>query len=177
MSNPRNVFRYLTDDGLVADGTNQVIVSDGSSTAVPYYAGPASGFYWHIERMIIYIEDVGAPKITEYGSAAALTNGMRLYVTRGGAAGAETLDVMGGGVAKANSDWASFCYDVTLSAPGSGNGIALFRWTFGHSGDSIVLDGARGDKLVLLNRDQLNVLIDHRCHIHGVETTDPHLNI
>ncbi len=170
-----NVFRYLTDDGLVADGTNQVVVSDGSSVNVPYYAGPDSGEYWHIERMIIYIEDGAAsPKITEYGAATALSNGLRLYVTRGGPAGVETLDLMGGGTVKSNGDWASFCYDVQLSQPGSGNGVVSARWTFGHSGESIILSGARNDKLVLLNRDQLNVLVDHRFHIHGVESHDPH---
>jgi len=171
----RNIFRYLTDDGLAADGTNQVVTSDGSSIAVPYYAGPASGKYWHLERMIIYIEDgASGPKITEYGANVALTNGLRLCITRGGPSGVITLDLMDGSTAKANSDWASFCYDVRLSQPGSGNSVVVARWTFGHSGESIILSGDREDKIVLLNQDQLNVLVDHRFHIHGVESNDPH---
>lgn len=166
---------YLTDDGLPADGTNQQVLSNGSSTAVPYYAGPDEGFYWHIERMIIYIEDTGAPKITEYGSATALTNGVRLYETRGGVAGTEIKDFMGGITAKANADWASFCFDISLSAPGSGNGVVLVRWTFGKAGAPIVLGGARQDKLVILNQDNLSAtLIDHRFFIQGIQTNDPH---
>ncbi len=168
------VFRHLTDDGLVGDGTNYLIVGDGGSTAVPYYAGPATGKYWHIERMLIFIEDVGAPKISEYGSATALGNGLTLDVRRGGAGGSSILDLTDGARIKSNGDWAHHCYDISLTQPGSGNGVVPVRWTFGKSGQPLVLDGAKAEKLVLENNDQLNVLISHTAIIQGYETNVPH---
>lgn len=168
-------FEYLTDDGLDADGTNQKVLTDGSVTPVPYFAGPEAGKYWHISRLIMYIEGVTSPKVTQYGSTAALTNGMRLFHTSGGATGAELKDFMGGLTAKTNADWSSFCFDVNLSQPGQGNGIVVGRWTFEKAGTPVILDGNKDDKLVLLNQDDLSSsLIDHRFFIQGVETNDPH---
>ncbi len=174
MTSNAEIFRYLTDDGLAADGTNQQVLGDGGSTAVPYYAGPAAGKYWHIERMIVYIEDGTFPKISEYGSTGALTNGIRLYETHGGVSGPIEVDLMGGLTAKKNADWASFCFDISLSQPGSGNGIVVARWTFGRAGAPLVLAGSHDDKLVLLNQDAMAALVDHRIFIQGIETIDPH---
>ena len=165
------VYRFLTDDGLVSDGTNELVIS---ASADKYYAGPSVGKYWHIERMIIYMEDGTAPKINEYGSTGALTNGCLLRTTRGGPDGVETLDLLGGIVVKTNGDWASLCYDIDLSIPGSGNGVVLVRWTFGRAGQPIVLDGARGDKIVLQTQDAMNALVSQRFMIQGVETNIPH---
>lgn len=166
-----HVYRYLTDDGLVADGSNEKVISASGDL---YYAGPAEGKYWHIERMLVYIEDGTAPKINEYGGATALTNGHKLNVLRGGASGAVITDLLGGITIKSNGDWGSLCYDLSLSNPGSGNGVVLVRWTFGKSGSPLVLSGAREDKLVLQTQDALNALVDHRFMIQGVETNDPH---
>ena len=168
------IFRHLTDDGLVGDGSNYLITSDGSSTAVPYYAGPVEGKYWHIERMLIFIEDAGAGTISQYGSATALTNGLTLDVRQGGPSGPSVLDLTDGAPVKSNGDWAHHCYDISLSAPGSGNGVVLVRWTFGKSGAPLILSGARNEKLVLENNDQLNVLIKHTAIIQGVEDNDPY---
>jgi hypothetical protein len=167
------IFQYLTDDGLVADGTNQQMAVDGT-TPVRFYAGPAAGEYWHVERLLLYIEDGTAPKITEYGAATALTNGVRLYVTRGGPTGIEIVDLMGGFVAKSNADWKSFCYDVDLSNPGSGNGVVAGRWTLSKAGAPVVLDGSRDDKIVALVQDNLTALVDHRIFLQGQSKNHPH---
>lgn len=168
-------FCYLTDDGLMADGTNQKVLTNGSVTPVRYFVGPAAGKYWHVARLIIYMEDGTGPKVSEYGSATALTNGMRLIHTSGGADGKELKDFMGGLTAKSNADWSSFCFDVNLTQPGAGNGVVVGRWTFGKSGTPVILDGNKDDKIVLINQDDLSAnLIDHRFFIQGVETIDPH---
>lgn len=166
-----NVYRFLTDDGLISDGTNELVTS---ASADKYYAGPAAGKYWHIERMIIYIEDGTAPKINEYGAAGARTNGNLFYVTRGGPDGVKTLDLLGGVVVKTNGDWGSLCYDISLTIPGSGNGVVLGRWTFGKSGAPLVLDGAREDKIVLQTQDAMNDMVSQRFMLQGIETNIPH---
>jgi len=165
------VYRYLTNDGLVADGTNEKVIS---ASADKYYAGPADGEYWHITRMIIYIEDGTSPKINEYGAASALSNGCLLRTTRGGPDGIETLDLLGGIAVHSNGDWASLCFDIDLSIPGSGNGVVIVRWTFDKAGEPVILHGSRGDKIVLETRDAMNALVDHRFMLQGHTSDMPH---
>lgn len=172
-----NIFRHLTDDGLVGDGSNFLITSDGSSTAIPYFAGPPDGRFWHVYRLIMFIEDVGAPTSAKYGAAPALTNGLNLNVKLG-SGGASILDLTDGAPIKNNGDWAHHCHDVVLDEPGAGNGIVTARWTFSHSGAPLVLAGNRTEVLELTNNDQLNVLVLHTAIIQGVESDNPHtLNI
>jgi len=50
----------------------------------------------------------------------------------------------------------------------------LARWTFGKSGSPLVLDGSRGDTIVLQTQDAMNDMVSQRYMIQGVETNDPH---
>jgi hypothetical protein len=165
-----SIFRYLTDDGLVADGTNDDMHVDGSSTTVPFYIGPPSGKYWDIHRMIIFIQDGGAGKVGDYGSiTGGLTNGMTVHVHTGGIGGTDILDLLDGETIKTNGEWISICYDVTIAQPGAGDTYVGARWTFEKSGVPLRLSGHRNEVLIVDVNDNLTALVDHRAFIQGVE--------
>jgi hypothetical protein len=166
----RHVFRHLTDDGLVGDGSNQVANRNGAVTAVPFYAGPAAGKVWDIYRMLVTIEDNAVFTAANYGGVSTLTNGVTLQICRNGAEGLpEVLDLMDGGAATGLVSWADFCYDMTTHTFGSGNNFAVARWTFAKAGEPLRLVGANGDVLQALIQDDLTGLVGHQFFIQGIE--------
>jgi hypothetical protein len=164
-----HVYRHLTDDGLIADGTNQKANVDGSVTPQKFYAGPTNGKTWEIERMIVFIEDNATFAADNYGGVSTLTNGIDLELTISGQSGPQILDLLDNEPIKSVSDWAAHCHDVNILTFGAGNNYATVRWTFGKSGEPLVLHGHHGDKLVATINDALNVLVDHRFIIQGIE--------
>ena len=162
-----NIYRFLTNDGLVAGATN----SDMTTTTDKYYAGPADGKYWVIHRGMLYIEDNGTSTPSTYGSATALTNGTKLYTTVGGVDGAENIDLFGGATMKANGNWGGICYDLTLTTGfGGGNDIIQSRYTYSKAGKPIILRGSRDEKIVMNIQDDLSALVVHTYMIQGYET-------
>jgi hypothetical protein len=150
-------------------------VSDGSNlematTADKYYMGPPAGEIWAISRMIMFIEDSGHGDTSDYGAGSALTNGVQLYITRGGPDGTTILDLMDGGTVKTNGGWAALCFDLAITAPGAGNpgaiGIAI-RYTFAKSGALVVLCGHRDEKIVMNIQDSLTGLVTQTAFIQG----------
>lgn len=162
-----NVFRYLTDDGLIATDNY-----DMATTADKYYVGPDDGKYWELTRIIVYMEDDGTTAVSGYGSAAALTNGCKLYTTRGGVDGAETLDLTGGVNIKTNGNWDGLCYDMKIEeGHGAGNDIVLVRYTFAKSGRPPILRGSGDEKLVFQTQDSLATLVHHTIMLQGREVS------
>ena len=166
------IYRHLTDDGLVADGSNNNANVNGVVTAVPHYAGPADGKIWRLERMLVTIEDAGSLAAGTYGAISALANGCTLKVMRNSPTGTEVLDLMDSAAATVNSDWGTFCYDIAFHTFGAGNNFLLSRWTFAKSGAPLFLNGANSDTLVLLVQDDLTGLVGHKFFIQGVESTE-----
>lgn len=164
-----NVFRYLTDDGLVADGSNDDMVR---ASADKYYAGPEEGKVWDIHRLIFFCEDATAMQAATFGGITALTNGVIVRTTRGGPDGAELVDYTGGHAIKRNGDWAALCYDMNIyGSPGSGNDMMAVRWTFSKSGAPIKLVGAKNEKFVMHVQDATTGLVEMHAVIQGYEYT------
>jgi hypothetical protein len=160
-------FRFLTDDGLVGDGTN----FNMNVAADKFYAGPASGETWDIERVIFDIQDGGTTTYATFGALAALTNGCKLDVYRGGITGSSKIDLLDGHVIKTNGDFGAFCYDVEVrAAPGGGDDVVQVRWTFGKSGAPLKLNGGLGELLVFQTQDSLTGLSEFHAMIQGVRT-------
>ena len=162
-----NIYRFLTDDGLVADGTN---LEMNVGSADKFYAGPADGTYWVLHRALIYMEDAQTMTASTYGGVTELTNGTKFYTTTGGPDGTTVTDFTGGENVHNNGEWGALCYDVQFTAPGNGNDILLCRYTFSKAGKPIILDGNNSDKIVVHIQDSLTGLLSHRVMIQGYET-------
>lgn len=159
----RAIFQYLTNDGTASNG----VKSEMATTADKYYITLDQHEYAIIARMILYIEDDGNGKISDYGAGLALTNGVRLYVTSGGPDGPEVLDLMGGQQVQTNGEWAGMCYDMQITTPGAGNTVVAVRWTFAKAGKSLILSGHNNHTLVMETQDDLSGLLSHTAFIHG----------
>jgi hypothetical protein len=164
-----HIYRHLTDDGLVSDGTNMNANVDGG-TPVPFYAGPPAGKDWLINRMLVMIKDNAVLTADNYGGIDVLTagNGVTLKV-RQGPTGPEVLDLTDNHPIKSNAEWGAFCYDISHVSFGSGDNYVLVRWTFGKSGAPLRLSSVRSEKLVLLVQDNLTGLTGHHFVIQGLE--------
>lgn len=160
------LYRFLTDDGLIADGTNQ----DMTGTTDKYYIGPPEGEYWVLHRAIVYIEDNGNMTVATYGTQSVLSSGCKFYTTSGGANGTVNVDLLGGLTLKNNGGWAGVCYDMDIkTALGGGNDICVARYTFGKSGVPLILSGATEDKIVFHVQDDLTSIIAHTIKIQGYD--------
>jgi hypothetical protein len=166
------IYRHLTDDGLVADGSNQSANVNGVVTAVPFYAGPADGKVWRIHRMVVVVEDDATFTAVKYGGVATLANGITVKKMKNGPTGTEVLDLLDNTTISGLIGWGHYCYDVQEHTFGSGSNFALVRWTFAKSGEPLLLNGANGDVLVVQINDDLSTLVDHTFMIQGVETTE-----
>jgi len=163
------VFRRLTDDGLVGDGTNAAANVNGSVTPVPFYAGPATGKVWELERMVVEVRDSLPFNVENYGNVATLSNGITLQVKRGGVGGTEVLDLVDGSPIKSGVGWASHCYDYEYKDHGTGDNFFVVRWTFSKAGIPLKLDGFHNDVLVATINDDLTALVDHEFNIQGIQ--------
>ena len=162
-------YRHLTDDGLEGDGSNFNANVNGSVTPVPFYAGPASGKIWRVERMIVSIEDNAVFNAEDYGGISTLSNGILVQRVRSGVGDTVITDLLDGRPIKSMVNWASFCYDGTYSDFGAGNNFYEVRWTFSKTGTPLKLSGHRQEKLVATIRDNLSTLVSHTFHIQGIE--------
>lgn len=69
------IFRqYFTDDGLPNDGTNEVMLVDGSTTAVEFFVSAADDGDRYIDSVNFLTAGAGAA-LNEFANAAALTVG------------------------------------------------------------------------------------------------------
>lgn len=162
------VFRHLTTDGLIADGSNDNAAIDGSSVAVPFFTGPLKD-KWSIHRMIVIIEDNAVITADNYGGLSALTNGITVKVTESGATGPVIVDLLDGSPIKNHVGWAAHTFDMQDQTFGSGNNFVAVRWTFSHGGRPLILDSFRNEKLVVTINDNLSTLVSHQFQIQGHE--------
>lgn len=117
-----------------------------------------------VARMIVSIEDSGAFSAEKYGYMSALTNGVRLVVTRDSV---EIDDGMNGVPVTSNAEWGALCYDASVKTWGVGNQMLLVRWTFEKTGSIIRLDGEAKESLDIVLNDDFSGLIKHRFLVQG----------
>jgi hypothetical protein len=165
------IYRYLTDDGLVADGSNLNANVDGSSTAVPFYIGPPAGEDYVLQRMIVTIKDNAVVTADNYGGIDLVTagTGVNCQVTEG-IGGKEVLDLFDNTLVKSMAGWGGICYDVAEFSFGSGDNYVVVRWTFAKSGKPLVLRSVRNEKLVVTINDNLSALTGHTFFVQGYST-------
>lgn len=173
------IYRHLTDDGLVGDGSNHIANVNGSVTPVPFWIGPPADEMWAIYRMVVTIEDNANITADSYGGISELTNGVSLKIIEGNqTTGKVLVDLMDGDNVKNVVGWAEHTYDMAEHSFGSGNNFVVARWTFAHAGRPLILDGADLDKLVVYINDDLTTLVHHEFQVQGhrIDGIGSHLN-
>ena len=156
------LVRYLDTNG-DGTGTNNA-VADYSATSAEFFIQAPPGESFIIYRMIISLAN-GNMRPDQYGgSGGALSNGIavRMQSSRG------VLDLLDGVPITTNGDWNFIAHDRILDEYGSATSQTLtVRWTFARFGGPLVLNGTRGDQLVVECSDDLTGLSTHRFMIQG----------
>ena len=160
-----NIFRFLTDDGLVGNASNQEI----TGAADIHWTGPPSGEIWDIYRILVNIRDSGSVNNDTFGALSALSNGCLLSVRRGGPTGTVTIDLLDGHTIKNNGDWSHYCYDMNISSISAGDKQVTARWTFTKGGKPIRLTGGLNEKLVIQTQDDTTGLVEFSIMAQGIK--------
>jgi len=154
------IFRYLDTDG-DGSGTKNAI-GDYSVTPTDFYIQDATANI-HLNRMLVTVEDSGAFDAEHYGNGVTLTNGIKVSVTD--AEDNELIDLTDGLVIHTNADWGRQCYDVDVKTWGTGDEVALVRWTFDRTGHPLII--TRNKKLKVTLNDDLTALVGHFFQVQG----------
>ncbi len=162
VSMKREVYRLL-DTNYDGTGTKNA-VGDYSST-MTHFGITDPNRHFHINRMLVQIEDAGAFATNGYGAIAAgvITNGVKVQLVNEN----EELmvDFTDGVFIKSNNDWARACYDVKLENWATGNGAIHVRWTFRNAGYPIRVDKGHHFEVVL--NDNFTALVSHYFMVEG----------
>ena len=123
MTRPEELrFVYLTNGSTIS------AIGDYSSAVEQFIFSPVPNRTFVAHRMIVYIEDAGAPDSGFYGNSVVLTNGVSVVVRD--AADNLVVDVTGSEPVRTNAQWGALCYDVKTATFGQGNDAVMVRWTF-----------------------------------------------
>jgi hypothetical protein len=165
---PTPIFQYLatTGKGATTGHTNAIgDYSTGTGTSgESFIIAPTTAQVFRIERMIAHIRDTGAFASSEYGSTAALTNGITVKVVT---STGTVHDLTNGVPVMTNADWSRQCYDTTVFEWGVANEHLSARWTFAKAGYPLRLDGAAGQRLEVHLQDSCTDLTEHRFYVNG----------
>ena len=159
------VYKFLSSDGTDGGTTNM------ATTAGTYYRGPAAGRVWHIERIVVNIEDaIASIKPNLFGGLSKLTNGCKLEAQRDGGV---ILSFTDGFPIKQNADWGNLCYDVSYQDSGNAANTSNVqaRFTFGKAGQPLVLKGSRLERLAIVTQDDLSALEAFTINVQGYEVS------
>jgi hypothetical protein len=115
--------------------------------------------------MNVHAIDDNFNNATLYGSiVGALTNGISIHIEN--SAGDTVKDFTPINI-KRSHDWALLA-GVDSSVIGAAGADALkIRWTFMRGYDDIILNGDKGEKLVLTIRDNLTTMVDQLVMVQG----------
>jgi hypothetical protein len=156
------ISRYLDTNGNGTGTTNFI----GNHANVEAYIQPASEQIFYIARMIISIEDDGGFAAGDYGSLAALTNGIEIKEEDDQGV---VTDFTDGVAIKTAGQWAQLCFDSDVKAwvASPTEEVFVVRYTFERSGRGIFLDADEGGKLVVYLNDDFTGLLSHRFLAQG----------
>ena len=178
MTNYRVAHKYLSQF-LTTTGDPEGVseaIGDYSGSEVSFYIEPAVGEKYYIDRLLVYIEDVGAFNSGKYGKDVVVTRGVHIHDTVGG-----VLQDLTPHPIMTNSNWGQYCYDISLHSFGGGqvNGVMVVRWTFSKAlppgldaleANMLVLHA--GDKLEIKLNDDFSDLVAHRFIVQGVRVAE-----
>ena len=150
----------------LSNGSTSNAIGDYSGAVSKFVFAPESGRVAEIERMIVYVSDVGTFPSNKYGWNLVLTNGIKVYVRD--ANDDIMLDLTAGHKIVKNADWSAMCYDVDFVDGGAGEDSMAVRWTFAKSGAPLYLKGRVGHYLSVELNDDFSDLVEHHFTIQGI---------
>lgn len=158
----RKIYRYLDT---VGDGSGIKSADvNGSGTQVDFKITCPEGKLLELQRMIVYVTDVGKLQVDKYGKDIVMTNGITCEVRD--PLGAPLIDMFDGIPVKTNMDWSAICYDTLITNGGTQDVSSMsVRWTFSETGQRLALRS--GESLVVTINDNLSALTDHRFFVQG----------
>lgn len=158
-----SVYRYLDTNG---DGSGvKSAAADYSASPTRFFIQPAADEVFFLERMLVYLEDVGSIDGGGWGNGPALTNGL-LCDVRDPVNGV-TTDYFDASPLKTNASWAQLCYDVRATTFGQGNEFLGARWTFKNSGRPIVLRGTEQESFGITFNDNVSDIVQNTFMVQG----------
>lgn len=155
------------DNAYTTSATVELVSSNLSSVAgtlaapITYKASPLSTEEWHVDRMIIHMEDNADMSDEEWaGTGAALTNGVQLFKTILSPAVTRRLANW-----KTNGDISHTSFDTRYEDKSGGGLFALkARWSFNKHQITHEIEGVNGDVFGVLIQDDFTGV----SHIHVV---------
>lgn len=159
---PIVVHQFLSING---DGTGTInAIGDYSSTSAVFYIQPAINEVMIIHELLLHILDSGAMPAGSYGSGAALTNGLQVFITN---ARSPRLSMLPGPI-KTNSNFMHCglnAFNLINFSGGIDGIIASFRPN--NFGTPILLDGSQEHKIEVILNDSFVGFSDHHFIAHG----------
>lgn len=157
------IRQFLSTNG---DGTGDFNVIGNYGTPTSFYIQPPSDERYVIDRMLVYIQDVGSFSTTTYANATILTNGLVFCVSDDSG----VLHNLTTGVPiKTNPNWATHCYNsILIQYPGGGTVRALsVEWIFSNAGFPLLLEGKSNTKFELIVQDDFSLIDAHYFKVEG----------
>jgi hypothetical protein len=166
---PEPIYQFLATTGKGATTGHSNAVGDYSTatgtSGESFVLAPSTGEAYHIERMMVHLQDTGAFAAEEYGNlGVTLTKGVTVRV----ATSTGTVnDLTGGNPVLTNAQWGRHCYDVRIDSWSVGDEFLSARWTFSKAGFPVRLDGDRGEYLEVYLQNSCTGLVAHEFLAQG----------
>jgi len=161
------LYQHLSTNG-DGSGTFEAI-GNYSGAATEFYIQPAAEEIFAIETVTISIQDAQKVSADKYGGMTALTNGISVQIHDSGGV---VTDITSNAMIKTNGEWSSYFDSMKAHTFGTGDELVVLYWKFADSGRSILLDGAKGEKLVFILNDDFTGLTLHRFFVQGAIGSD-----
>jgi len=135
LSNEGEMYARYADSIGDGSGTKQVI-DDFSGAVTDFLLTPPENTLFKVARVIVHYEFTGNFTAANYGSGAALANGISIVRLEDGI----VIDDYTDGIPIiSNGNWGQPCYDSEPESIGAGNSYWRVRWSFDKSGVPVKL--------------------------------------
>jgi hypothetical protein len=152
--NPANaLFQILDTNG---NGTGTIEQAADFTTPDEFYIQPPDGVTYRLKRLNVYVEAANFDRADRYGSVAALTNGIQIFVESGGST---TLDLTAQQTIKKSYQWGLLAGSDVPTQGGVGFDALNIRWTFAKGCKNFILNGSTNDRFVMKLSDNLGATI------------------
>jgi hypothetical protein len=135
---------------------------------------PPAARTFYVERLIVFVEDVGTIDPGKYGTDIVLVNGVTVALKDDKGV---ILDLTDGKPIMTNAQWGRFCYDMDVMElaeqpgqgppPGRGHSAMVVRWSFFKGGAPLVINGARREYFAITLHDDFSDLVSQTFMLQG----------
>lgn len=152
--------RFMTTDN-TATGAREMAVAGTLGEPIRFRVGPPAGQRWGVTTVVAAISDDATFNQNDFGGiAGGLTNGLALFLRSNGV----DVELYGGFRVKRNYDWFAVPARATLTTwAGTAQTLEASFNIFQDSGQYAILDGDKGEELVVSIQDNLTSLVAMRA--------------